>query len=333
MIPKILITGGAGFIGSHLCQKLLEQNISIIVLDNFNDYYPSQMKLDNIEDLRAQIRMNEIDEEKLTVIRGDIRDSSLLDRLFNDHRIDMVIHLAAMAGVRPSIKEPELYYDVNMKGTLNLLEACSKYQVSKFIFASSSSVYGNNKKVPFSESDNVDFPISPYAATKKAGELLCHTYHSLYKLDIVCLRFFTVYGPRQRPDLAIHKFTKLIVNNKEVPFFGDGSTERDYTYIDDIITGILATIKWLKSSTNVFEIFNLGGSRTISLRHMVKTIEEEVGKNAILNHQPMQSGDVMKTYADISKSKRMLGYEPKTRFELGISEFIKWYNERNGRSR
>ncbi len=232
----------------------------------------------------------------------------------------MVAHLAAKAGVRSSIKNPEIYFDVNVRGTLNILEAMRKNNVRKLIFTSSSSVYGNNKKVPFSESDVVDKPISPYAASKKAAELLCHTYHHLHGFDIFCLRLFTVYGPRQRPDLAIHKFAKLIMEGKPIPFFGDGSTERDYTYIEDIINGIMGAIKNLKG----YDIFNLGESKTISLIELVHTLEKLLGKKAIIDYLPTQPGDVTKTYADISKTKQQLGYNPSTIIEDGIEKFINW---------
>ncbi|NLM36710.1 MAG: NAD-dependent epimerase/dehydratase family protein, partial [Firmicutes bacterium] len=222
-----------------------------------------------------------------------------------------------------------LYNDVNINGTLNLLEMCRKYGVKKFVFASSSSVYGNNKKVPFAEDDFVDHPISPYAATKRAGELLCHTYHHLYGMDVACLRFFTVYGPRQRPDLAIHKFTNLIFNDEEIPFYGDGTTERDYTYIDDIIDGVVKAIRWVHTGQGIYEIFNLGESRTVSLKEMVATLENEIGKKARVKVLPMQPGDVQRTCADISKAKKILGYQPSTPFEEGIKRFVQWYREIN----
>jgi UDP-glucuronate 4-epimerase len=325
----ILVTGGAGFIGSHLCKALLQKNQKVIIIDNFNNFYDPIIKKNNIEEVKKFMSSNDIDSNNLQVVEGDIRNIEQLDKLFEENKINLVVHLAAMAGVRPSIKDPLLYNDVNIKGTLNLLEMCKKYGVEKFIFASSSSVYGNNKKVPFSEDDNVDFPISPYAATKKAGELLCHTYHHLYDIDVACLRFFTVYGPRQRPDLAIHKFTKLIFNDEEIPFYGDGSTERDYTYIDDIIDGVTKAIDWVQVKKGIYEIFNLGESNTITLKRMVETIEKAIGKKAKLNKLPMQPGDVKRTYADVSKAKKILGYDPKTDFEFGIESFISWYKEAN----
>ena len=329
-MENIVITGGAGFIGSHLVEKLLDKEYKIIIIDNFNDFYDPAIKERNINDLKKYSNKLELDDSYLKIYKGDIRDKELLNMVFTENEIDMIIHLAAMAGVRPSLENPELYYDVNINGTLNLLEECKKKKIKKFIFASSSSVYGNNQKVPFSESDFVDYPISHYAATKKSGELLCHIYHNIYDINVACLRFFTVYGPRQRPDLAIHKFTKLIFNNEEIPFYGDGSTKRDYTYIDDIIDGIVKTIKWIDTDEKIFDIFNLGESKTISLNLMLETIEKFAGKKAIVNQLPMQPGDVNRTFADISKSKKILNYNPKTNFEDGILKFVKWYKKMNG---
>ena len=244
----------------------------------------------------------------------------------------MVIHLAAMAGVRPSIENPLLYGDVNVKGTQVLLEACRLSGVKHFIFASSSSVYGNNKKVPFSEKDRVDRPISPYAATKKAGELLCHIYSSLYRMNVCVLRFFTVYGPRQRPDLAIHKFTKLLFENKPIPFFGDGKTSRDYTYIDDTVDGVLKALRWTAGhgKKGAYEIFNLGESRTVSLKRMVSCLEEVIGKKARLRRLPPQKGDVARTFADISKARKILGYAPVAQFREGVVRFVNWYRRHAG---
>lgn len=329
MNNSILVTGGAGFIGSHLCKALLQKNQKVIIIDNFNDYYDPSIKRNNIEEIKNMMKSNGVDNENLQVVEGDIRDIEHLDKLFQEHRIDLIVHLAAMAGVRPSIKEPLLYNDVNVRGTLNLLEMCRKYDIDKFVFASSSSVYGNNEKVPFSEADNVDYPISPYAATKKAGELICHTYHHLYNIDVACLRFFTVYGPGQRPDLAIHKFTKLIFNDEEIPFYGDGSTERDYTYIDDIIDGVMKAIDWVQAGKGRYDIFNLGESNTITLKRMVETLEKVIGKKARINRLPMQSGDVNRTYADVTKAKEILGYNPTMDFEEGIRRFVKWYKKVN----
>ncbi len=316
-----LVTGGAGFIGSHLCDYLLENGARVINVDNFNDFYNPGIKEKNI----AQ----HLGKENYTVERTDIRDLGSLDRIFGQNKIDTVVHLAAMAGVRPSIEKPLLYEEVNVAGTMNLLEMCKKYDIKNFVCASSSSVYGNNKQVPFKETDIVDFAISPYAATKKSCEVMGHTYHHLYGIDMAMLRFFTVYGPRQRPDLAIHKFTKIIIQGDELPFYGDGTTKRDYTYIEDIIDGVVKSIKYVEENSGVYEIFNLGESQTISLSHMLKCIEEELGTKATVKRLPMQAGDVEKTFADISKAKEILGYNPKTKFEDGIKKFIKWYIAEN----
>lgn len=327
MPNHILLTGGAGFIGSHLAENLLKNNHKIIILDNFNDFYDPQIKHNNIKEIQTlTTQLNT--QNNLQTIQGDIRNIDLLDKILSTNQVDTIIHLAAMAGVRPSIENPLLYNDVNITGTLNLLEMAKKHNIQKFIFASSSSVYGNSEKVPFTETDPVDNPISPYAATKKAGELLCHTYHSLYNMDIACLRFFTVYGPRQRPDLAIHKFTDLINNHKEVPFFGDGSTQRDYTYIDDIIDGITKTLTWIHKETGVYEIFNLGESQTISLTQMLTTIEQALNKKAKLKKLPPQPGDVQRTNANIQKAKKKINYNPTTDFEAGIKKFIHWYKNK-----
>ena len=310
----ILVTGAAGFIGSHLCEKLLEEN-SVVGLDNFCDFYDPQIKYSNIE--------NCLEKNNFHLLKADIRDKEKLAEIFDDHNFRIVIHLAAMAGVRPSIVNPQLYTEVNVNGTVNLLEECKKHNIKNFIFASSSSVYGNNRKVPFSENDNVDFPISPYAATKKAGELICHTYHHLENMSIACLRFFTVYGPRQRPDLAIHKFTQTMLNNETIPVFGDESTQRDYTYIDDIIDGIVKALRFIQTG-NHFEVFNLGESQTITLNEMIASIEKALDIKARKERLPMQPGDVLRTFADISKSKRILQYDPQTEFKDGIRKFVEW---------
>ncbi|RLC50778.1 MAG: epimerase [Candidatus Cloacimonadota bacterium] len=314
---KILVTGAAGFIGSHLCERLVNDH-QVVGLDNFCDFYDIKIKRKNV----AKLSKN----ENFQLIKADIRKLDELEDIFALHDFDLVIHLAAMAGVRPSIENPVLYTEVNINGTVNLLEECRKHNVKKFIFASSSSVYGNNKKVPFSEKDSVDHPISPYASTKKAGELICHSYHHLHQISLVCLRFFTVYGPRQRPDLAIHKFSRMMLSGDEIPVFGDGSTRRDYTYIEDILDGILKTINYVMSST-VFDVFNLGESQTISLSEMIKTIENELQIKAEKKILPLQPGDVDQTFADISKSRKILGYDPKTNFRDGIAKFIDWLKE------
>lgn len=322
----IAVTGGAGFIGSHLCEALLKNGNKVINIDSFNDYYDPTIKRNNVEETRGFLRRNNIDNDMYMVEEGDIRNFYFLKRIFKENKIDNIVHFAAYAGVRPSILNPVLYTDVNVNGTVNLLEISRMYDIKRFVFASSSSVYGNNRKVPFSEDDIVDFPISPYAATKKAGELLCHTYHSLYNINMACLRFFTVYGPRQRPDLAIYKFTKLILEGKAIPFYGDGSTERDYTYIDDIVDGLVKAIAWVNVGLGKYEVFNLGESNTISLDRMVRAIEDALGKKAEIIRMPMQKGDVNRTFADISKAKKILKYNPQTNFEDGVNSFIQWFN-------
>lgn len=319
----ILITGGAGFIGSHLSERLLREGNKVLVTDNFNNYYDPAIKRNNVEEVKKTCVENNICLDNYIIFEGDIRDNEFLKEVFSN-KIDSIIHLAAMAGVRPSIEDPSLYYDVNITGTVNLLERCRENNIKKFIFASSSSVYGNNEKVPFAETDRVDNPISPYAATKKSGELLCHTYHHLFDINIACLRFFTVYGPRQRPDLAINKFTSLILEDKEIPFYGDGTTSRDYTFVEDIVSGIVSSINYVNTNDTVFEIFNLGGDKTVSLIEMVETIEDILGKKAKLNKLPMQPGDVNRTCADITHSKEIIGYNPKTTFKEGMKKFIEW---------
>ena len=311
---KILVTGAAGFIGSHLCESLVKEH-EVVGLDNFCDFYDIKIKRNNLHELAKF--------DNFQIIKADIRNKSELEDIFSHHKFDIIIHLAAMAGVRPSIADPVLYTEVNINGTVNLLEQCKKHSIKKFIFASSSSVYGNNKKIPFAESDSVDFPISPYAATKKAGELICHTYHHLEQISIICLRFFTVYGPRQRPDLAIHKFAQKILADEVIPVFGDGSTKRDYTHIDDIIDGILRSINFVNNGYR-YEIFNLGESQTISLSEMIETIEKVLGKTAQKEFLPLQPGDVDQTFAEISKAKKLLGYNPKTDFEDGVDKFVEW---------
>ncbi|MDP4207553.1 MAG: SDR family NAD(P)-dependent oxidoreductase [Bacteroidota bacterium] len=308
----VLVTGGAGFIGSNLCDRLLGLSYRVICVDNFDDFYATDIKKRNLS--------NCITHNNFKLYTGDIRDAAFLDDVFTGNSIDIVIHLASKAGVRPSIANPQQYYDVNVNGTLSLLETMRNHRCTNLIFSSSSSVYGNNKKVPFSETDNVDFPISPYAASKKAAELLCHTYYHLHGFNIFCLRLFTVYGPRQRPDLAIHKFVRSISDNQIIPFYGDGSSERDYTHVFDICDGILSAISHLKG----FEIFNLGGSQTTSLKNLVTLIEELLGKKAIIQHLPAQKGDVVKTYADISKSRQQLGYSPKFDMRQGLINYVDW---------
>ncbi len=311
-INTILVTGGCGFIGSNLVDKLLDLGFKVICIDNFDDFYPKKIKSQNIS---SALKNN-----NFTLFEGDLNNQDDVDACFKLGKIDVVVHLAAKAGVRPSIEDPLTCFNTNIFGTLNLLEGMKKNNVVKLVFASSSSVYGNNKNVPFSESDNVDSPISPYAASKKSGELICYAYHQLYNFDVFCLRFFTVYGPRQRPDLAIHKFTNLILQDKAIPFYGDGLTARDYTYIDDILDGILAAIYNLKG----FNVFNLGESRTITLKKMIEVLESKLEKKIKINSLPKQAGDVEITYANIAKSKKILGYQPRWTFENGIEIFLKW---------
>ena len=307
---KALVTGVAGFIGSHLCERLLADGWTVIGVDNFDDFYDPQIKRQNIS--------ASLQNENFQLIEADIRDSSAMNDAVRD--VEVIVHLAAKAGVRPSIEQPLLYADVNINGTMVLLEAAKKHKISKFIFGSSSSVYGNNKKVPFSEDDNVDFPISPYAATKKADELICHTYHHLYGISITCLRFFTVYGPRQRPDLAIHKFAKLIEQGKPIPVYGDGSMMRDFTYIDDIIDGTVAAMQ----KCDGFNIYNLGESRPITVNDLISEIEKALGIKAVKEYQPPQPGDVERTFADVTKATKELGYDPRTEIQVGLEKFVTW---------
>jgi UDP-glucuronate 4-epimerase len=311
-----LITGAAGFIGSHLCQRLVGQDATVVGLDNFDPFYDTAIKRDNLAALSASPRFK--------LIEGDIRDKALVKTIFQQGNFDTVVHLAAKAGVRPSIQDPVGYVDTNINGTAVLLEAAREAKIKKFIFASSSSVYGNNKKVPFSETDNVDNPISPYAATKKAGELICYTYSHLYQMDMTCLRFFTVYGPRQRPDLAIHKFARLIEQNEPIPVYGDGSMERDFTYIDDILDGIVASMKCCKG----YNIYNLGESRPVRLDVLIAELEKALGKKAIINRQPEQPGDVKRTFADVQKAVRELNYQPNTHLADGLKRFVEWLRKK-----
>lgn len=316
-MKNILITGGAGFIGSHLVDRLLnEGDWQIHVVDDFNNFYDPAIKRENS---RAHLRQVNYELHEV-----DIRDLALLKRVFAGRRFDCIVHLAARAGVRPSLTQPLLYSETNINGTLNLLELARTHNVKQFVFGSSSSVYGTNAKVPFSEEDPIRQPISPYAATKAAGELICHTYTHLYGIRCVCLRFFTVYGARQRPDLAIHKFARLISEGKPIPVFGDGLTRRDYTYIDDIIAGVRAAIDYQGSD---YEVFNLGESRTVELRELISLIEKELDQHAVIEQQPMQPGDVPQTFADIAKARALLGYDPQTQIEEGIQRFVEWFRQ------
>lgn len=309
-----LVTGGAGFIGSHLCEHLLEDGSKVINLDNFNDYYSPDIKKNNI--------VKALSSPDYSLVEGDIRDSCLLQNLFDSYKIDRVVHLAALAGVRKSIENPTEYVDVDIKGTVNILEACRKNDVSKLVFASSSSVYGSNP-APFKEDDKVELQVSPYAVAKRAGELYCKNYSLLYGIPVACLRFFTVYGPRQRPEMAIHNFTRLIDEEKEIPIFGDGSSSRDYTYIDDIIAGITSAAD-LQCR---FEVFNLGSSHKVQLDYLIYLLEMALGKPAYKQYLPPQKGDVEYTFADLSKAKKMLYYEPRVGIEEGIERFISWYTK------
>ncbi len=318
-MKTILVTGGAGFIGSHLCERLLEEDHSVICLDNFDSYYDPNLKIRNVEEISKKYP------GPFTMVTGDIRNCDHLTETFKKNRIDVVFHLAARAGVRPSIADPILYEDVNLRGTITLLEVCKGLGMKDFIFASSSSVYGENQRVPFSETDLDIQPISPYGATKRAGELLCYSYHHLYGIHIACLRIFTAYGPRQRPEMAIHKFTRLIDRGEKIPVYGDGSSRRDYTYIDDLIDGMMAVLQRHKG----YEIYNLGESRTTSLMELVNLIEEALGKKANIEMLDSQPGDVSITYADITKARQMLNYQPKFSMEEGIRRFVEWYKKRS----
>jgi len=311
---NIVVTGAAGFIGSNVVERLLADGHQVVGIDNFDSYYALEIKRSNISCA--------LKEQRFRLVEGDIRDDRALEHCFTSP-VDAVIHLAARAGVRPSLLQPELYYDVNVMGTLRLLEMMRKQGVKKLLFASSSSVYGNQKKVPFSEDDPVDNPISPYAATKKAGELLCHTYYHLYQMDIACLRFFTVYGPRQRPEMAIHQFVRKIEEGQPLTLYGDGTTRRDYTFIADILQGIMNILHAIQG----FEVVNLGESRTISLAGLVKSIEQVLGKKADLQWLPSQPGDVDQTYADIEKAKRLFHYNPQYPIERGLEEFAVWFRQ------
>jgi len=309
---RILVPGGAGFIGSHLVQKLLADGHDLAILDDFNDFYDPQIKRANISAVAKDIAVHDV----------DLRDGDKVSELFRKEKFNAVFHLAARAGVRPSIQQPQLYYDTNVAGTLHLLEAARTNGVERFIFASSSSVYGAAKKVPFSEDEHLTQTFSPYAATKIAGEFLCSTYSHLYKMRIVALRYFTVYGARQRPDLAIHQFTRKIHAGESIDQFGDGTSRRDYTYIDDIIQGTMAALKY---DGPMFDIFNLGESETIQLKDLIAAIEKALGKKAKTNPLPEQPGDMPLTCADISKARKLLGYDPKTKFDVGLPRFVDWF--------
>jgi UDP-glucuronate 4-epimerase len=310
---RVLITGGAGFIAFHLASALLKNGNEVHLLDNFNDFYDPEIKRRNVRDLESASRI------PLHVV--DIIDRGNLEKVFENSRPDAVVHLAAWAGVRPSLEKPALYASVNVTGTVHLLDLAKEYSTKCFIFGSSSSVYGGSRSVPFTEEDPVDRPVSPYAATKRAGELLCHTYAHNYSMNITCLRFFTVYGPRQRPEMAIHKFARLMLKGEEVPIFGKGDSQRDYTYVEDIVDGVLRAI----SLNPRFEIFNLGESQTVPLLDIVKHLEDSLGIKARLRFLPVQPGDMDITYADITRARRVLGYNPRTPFKDGIQLFADWF--------
>ena len=313
------ITGGAGFIGSTLSEKLIEKGNKVVAIDNFCDFYDPKIKENNVKEL--------VKNPNFTLYRADIRDREAVKKIFDENKIDVVMNLAAMAGVRPSIENPCLYQEVNCLGLQNILEEMKLHNVKNGVLASSSSVYGNSKEVPFREDMVVDYAISPYAATKKANEVMAHVYHKLYDMNIIMLRFFTVYGPKQRPDLAINKFARLMLEGKEIPMFGDGTTSRDYTYIDDIVEGIIKSCEYTLNNKNVYEILNIGNSSPTSLKEMIEIIGKTLNVEPRIKQLPMQPGDVDRTYADISKAKKLIGYEPKTTFEEGIKRFVKWFYE------
>lgn len=313
---KVLVTGAAGFIGSHVTESLLADGWEVIGFDSFDEFYDPAIKRENIRGLKKT--------KGFKLIEGDIRDAEAVEALEGLGKLDGIIHLAARAGVRPSLEQPVLYTDVNLVGTSRMLELARKMEVPKFIFASSSSVYGEREGAPFREDDNVDFPISPYAATKKAGELLCYTYHHTYKMATACLRFFTVYGPRQRPEMAIHKFTRAIDQGEPITVYGDGGARRDFTYIDDIVSGIVASLERVKG----YRVYNLGNHRTVELRELIHLLEEDLGKKAEIRYMPPQPGDVPLTCADIQRAQEELGYSPAVPIERGLELFVEWYEKK-----
>ncbi len=310
---RILVTGGAGFIGSNLSERLIREGHTVSIIDDFNNFYSPERKRANLAAVQAV--------GPVAFYEGDIRNEEAVEKVFSAQKPEVVIHLAARAGVRPSLEQPVLYEETNVRGTVLLLEAARRHGTGKFLFASSSSIYGIANRVPFSEEDNINLPVSPYAATKIAGEKLCFTWSHLYGISAICLRLFTVYGPRQRPDLAIHKFTRLIEAGKPLPFFGDGSSGRDYTFVADTVSGFMAALRYDAR----FEVFNMGNSQPVRLTELVSTLELALGKKAILDHQPDQPGDVPITFADTSKAARLLNFTPKTSFSDGIAKFVEWY--------
>lgn len=313
---NILVTGGAGFIGSHVCRRLLQEGHAVWAFDDLNEFYDPNIKRDAVRELQATAR-------PFTFVFGDLTDRDAVEGLFADAQFDQVIHLAARAGVRPSLEEPALYQRVNVEGTVNLLESARLRRVHKITIASSSSVYGVNSKVPFAETDPIFSAISPYAASKLACEALGHVYHHVYGMDVAVLRFFTVYGPRQRPDLAIHKFAKRIAAGQSIPIFGDGSAARDYTFVSDTVDGVMACTR----QEFGFEIFNLGESQTVTLTTLVELLEQHLGRKAVIDWQPLQPGDVPVTYADIRKARERLGYQPRIPIDQGIPLFVEWFRQ------
>jgi UDP-glucuronate 4-epimerase len=314
-MTKILLTGGAGFIGSHLAERLVSLGHSLTIIDELNDFYSPGMKRRNLSEIQTK--------GIFEFVEADICDLDRTQAVFKQDRPEIVIHLAARAGVRPSVEQPLLYEKANVRGTLNLLELCRQFAVPKFVFASSSSIYGVTSQVPFSENEANPNPISPYGVTKLAGEKLCYCYSRLYPVSAICLRFFTVYGPRQRPDLAIHKFARLIHEGHEIPRFGDGESLRDYTYVDDVVDGILAGLRL----ETPFDVFNLGNSHPVSLTRMIQLLEKKLGKPARIKAQDSQPGDMPFTHADLGKARRLLGYDPKVPFDEGLSRFVSWFRE------
>jgi len=312
---KVLLTGVAGFIGSHVAERLLADGWDVVGLDNFDDFYDPSIKRANVDRFHSH--------QAFQLVEADIRDRAALDAIARGGKLDGVVHLAARAGVRPSLERPRDYMDTNLAGTTELLELVQRSEIPKFVFGSSSSVYGEREGSPFREDDNVDFPVSPYAATKKAGELLCYTYHHNFAIAISCLRFFTVYGPRQRPEMAIHKFTRLIDEGKPVTLYGDGTSRRDYTFVADIVEGVVAALERAKG----YKIYNLGNNRTVELNELIHLLEKNIGKKAKIERLPPQPGDVPLTCADIEQARRDLGYNPAVPIELGLEQFVEWFKK------
>jgi UDP-glucuronate 4-epimerase len=316
-----LVSGAAGFIGGHCCRALLEAGYRVVGVDNFDPFYERSIKEQTLADLAHA--------DGFCFIEADIRDGAAMARALDS--VDVVLHLAARAGVRPSIEQPALYSSINVEGTVTLLEACRRAGVARFVFGSSSSVYGDATPVPFREDEPSLSPISPYAATKRAGELSCHVYHHLYRFRVAVLRFFTVYGSRQRPDLAVHRFTRLLASGQAIEQYGDGSSERDYTHVDDIVGGVLGAVRWIAAEDAAYEIFNLGESRTVRLAYLIQLVAEGLGVEPRIELKPAQPGDVRRTCADITKARRVLGYDPQVTIEDGIRRFIRWYEDTYGR--